>query len=181
MAEEPNSPLFNVPSEDASPAVEKVAKPKVAAKKAVPAEPLDDSLRSIPGAELLSPDEIAELREQAAQKAVAERKAQAKKDLRDRFEKEEKHRIDPNEELMSMTIDLPGFADRIMLDGVTYFHGITYRFPKRQYDTVRDLVSQAWRHESETGGANRDAYRRPREIAIRPGGEGLTTSQLLRV
>ena len=170
------APLFSMQDET----VEKLDKtaPKKAKKAAAP---LAEEYRNIPGSDLLSDEEVEKLREEAAAKARKTRKEQASKELAARFEKEENHRIDPSEELMSYTVDLPGFADRIMLDGVVYMHGVTYRFPKRQYDTIRDLVSHAWRHESETGGANRDAYRGPRSMSLRPGAEGLTTSQLLRV
>jgi hypothetical protein len=166
----PTGPLFSDPTP---------TKPAKATK--AKAAELPEELSYIPGVELLSAEEVEAIRVSARSKIAADLKKAASKELEARFLKEERHRADPNEELIPLTIDLPGFADRVTIDGTVYMQGVTYRFPKRQYDSVRDQIAQSWRHEAQTGGANRDAYRQPRNTVMRPGFEGLTSSQLMRV
>lgn len=62
--------------------------------------------------------------------------------------------LETDEDVESVTINVAPHADRITLDGVIYFANRTYDFPKRIADTVRDIISQTWRHEQQTGGAN---------------------------
>ena len=170
----PKEPLFTLP-EAPEPAKAKAPKAKLKL------EEKPEYLGQIPGAELLSDEDIAEIRAKAREQVETDRKKQAKEELKSRFLKEERHRSDPDEELIALTIDLPGFADRVTIDGVVYMQGVTYRFPKSQYNSICDQMSMSWRHEAQTGGANRDAYRKPRTTALRPGHEGVTTSQLMRV
>lgn len=85
----------------------------------------------------------------------------------------------PNEEMKYISLDMAGHSDRIMIDGVVYFHGQTYEVPKRLYDVLKEVVGRGWEHEDEIGGANRDVYRRPRSTALQPGMAGLSASQIL--
>lgn len=175
MSEElPKEPLFTLPETPAE-------KPKAKAKLKLDPKDKPDYLGQIPGSELLTDEDIAEIRAKAREQVDTDRKKQAKEELKSRIMKEERHRSDPDEELLSLTIDLPGFADRVTIDGTVYMQGVTYRFPKRQYDSIRDQLAQSWKHEAQTGGANRDAYRQPRTTALRPGFENINTSQLMRV
>jgi len=167
-----------------------VPKSEPAGKKALKldAEPLvrDASIVGIPGADLLSDEEIAEIRSGAQAKAKKALKDQAMKEVSDKFDKMERHRTDPNEELEVVVIDVPGFAainkngTGVMVDGIMYQHGVAYTLPRRQAQAVKDIMAQAWTHESETGGASRDVYRRPKNTLISPRG-GVTTSNLMRV
>ena len=170
----PTGPLFTTP-EVPEPAKTKATKAKLKL------EDKPEYLGQIPGAELLSDEDITEIRAKAREQVDTDRKKQAKEELKSRFLKEERHRSDPDEELIALTIDLPGFADRVTIDGTVYMQGVTYRFPKKQYESIRDQMAQSWKHEAQTGGANRDAYRQPRTTALRPGLENVTTSQLMRV
>jgi hypothetical protein len=87
----------------------------------------------------------------------------------------------PNQEMKYITLDLAGHSLFIMLDGTVYFHGETYEVPKMVYDTMAEIVSRGWEHESEIGGANRELYRKPRNARIGHGMENLTTAQLMGV
>lgn len=138
-------------------------------------------LPPIEGAELLNDQERIALQAEAKKKVLEDRKAKAKKELLARAIDEERMALEPEEDLVDCTIDLPGFADRVVIDGVVYFHGATYKFPLKQYRSVTEIIGRAWGHEHEVGGANRDAYRRPRNVALRPGAEGMSNSQLMRV
>lgn len=58
------------------------------------------------------------------------------------------------QEVETVLINVAPYADRIILDGVHYLANRTYEMPKAVADTVRDLISQTWKHEAQTGGAN---------------------------
>lgn len=85
------------------------------------------------------------------------------------------------DEIVPIVIDLAPHANAVTLDGRSYFHGAFYELPRRIYDTVRDIAARTWDHEDQTGGANRDHYRRPRDLKISPGAESRKSSDLLRI
>ena len=66
------------------------------------------------------------------------------------------------EEQVTILVDLPGHSERIRIDNRYYYHGFTYTCPFSVADTLMHIMDRAWRHEEETGGANKDAYRKPR-------------------
>lgn len=129
---------------------------------------------------LLSDEEKKELRVAAKKRIGEERKAAAQDAYLEQVLDEERRAGIPNEEERYITLDMAGHSDRIMLDGVVYFHGQTYLVRKSTYDVMAETVARGWDHEDEIGGANRDQYRRPRNTVLRPGQERVTTSQLLR-
>lgn len=106
-----------------------------------------------------------------AKLAVAQEQQEKTADaLYQQFLEEERRALDPQEEIKYITLDMAGHSDRIMLDAVVYFHGITYAVPKSKYDTLRDIVARGWEHESEIGFANRNRNfsPRPQNIQISP-------------
>lgn len=149
--------------------------------------PRDALAASIPGAELLTDDEIAEIKAAAQAKAKQAIKDRARQELSAKFDRQERHRTDPNEELETLIVDVPGFAainkngTGLMVDGVMYQHGLSYTLPRRQAQAVRDIMAQAWSHEAETGGSSRDIYRRPKSSVISPRGDVTNSSNLMRV
>lgn len=66
-----------------------------------------------------------------------------------------------SEEMQEIVIDLPGHAFHILIDGVEYLHGYTYREPKHKCETLREIMQRAWNHEDDVGGANRAFYHQP--------------------
>lgn len=129
---------------------------------------------------LLSDAEKAELRAKARERVDRERK-EASMDAFLAAEIDAARRAGlPQEEMKFIALDMAGHSDRIMLDGIIYFHGQTYEVPKHTYDVLREVVARGWEHEDEIGGANRDMYRRPRTTALTRGMENLAASQILR-
>ena len=57
------------------------------------------------------------------------------------------------EMLESVLVNVAPHADRITLDGVIYLANRSYDVPKATADTMRDIISNTWRHEAQTGGA----------------------------
>ena len=115
---------------------------------------------------LLSPEERAELlaeiedeiHEEEVKAAKAEFKAKARTAVRVQKGLEE--------EQVTFLVDLPGHADKIRIDNQLFYHGFSYTRPFSIAETVFYMMDQAWRHEEAVGGANKDAYRKPRNTGI---------------
>jgi len=135
----------------------------------------------VPNIDMLSEQEQEQLRAQAKKEIAEDMKKAARTAALEAFKDEARRAVDPDEELFSFQIDLPGHADRITIDGISYLHGGTYEFTKKELDTIREVQSRAWRHEDEVGGANRDFYRAPRNVRVGPNDIGRPNSSLMRV
>lgn len=85
----------------------------------------------------------------------------------------------PEEAMEDVLIDVAGHSNKIMVDGVEYFHGYTYRVPYSLARVFQDTMQATWRHEHEVGGANRDEYRKPRNITLSPRNAGASVTSLL--
>jgi hypothetical protein len=57
-------------------------------------------------------------------------------------------------ELVSITINVAPHSDRVVYNGVIYLANRTYDVPVDLAATLRDIISQTWKHENSTGGAN---------------------------
>jgi hypothetical protein len=122
----------------------------------------------IPGAvELTSTEQI-----QLEAEALAEVEAEQKKLAKEQFKKAARDRIsaklqaangEPEEELVPITIDLAPHSSFIMIDGVRYSHGQTYRFAPASVPTINEIMWRTWTHEAEIKDdkARLNAYRRP--------------------
>lgn len=120
-----------------------------------------------PGAEAMDFSVLGELTDEEkkeldliARKQVEEelRNARKKEFIRQQVLKYRNANI-PGEKIVSITLDLPGHANSIVLDGKYFFHGVTYKVAERVYKTMIDIQARAWEHENEIGGANRDLYK----------------------
>lgn len=134
----------------------------------------------------LSQHEQDELRAEA-QLAVEEesREAQRKAFLQREMENERRKKKlvidDPEDEIVPVLIDVAGYSDRISVDGKIFMHGRIYEVPLRLKRVLDEIMQRTMKHEADVGGANRDSYRKPANVTLKPGMEGITTSQLMRV
>jgi len=108
------------------------------------------------------------------------REAKAKIDARDKLDAEEAFlnaelaRLDGEahpekvEEMRDVVIDLALYADRIILDGVVYFHGSRYKVRKSQYDVIQEIMDRTRRHDDEihSGEPGDDYYRKSRQMKV---------------
>lgn len=106
-------------------------------------------------------DELAAIRKEARKQIGDQVKAQKKAALLAQYKKEELGKVDPREELVDVTIDVPGFAQFICIDGTKYQQGETRQFTRKQAETIRDITANAWKHEKSVGDANSRQYRPP--------------------
>lgn len=122
---------------------------------------------NIPGSELISEAEMVALRQEAKAKVKSDAVKTAKKLMLEQMLREENQTADPDEVISAYTIDLPGYAANVTVDGVQYLQGETYQLGARQLSSIREIVQSAWKHEDSIGGAHANEYRKPRGFAFR--------------
>ena len=100
-----------------------------------------------------------------------------RRDAREKFElekaiREEERSYNHLEQLEDVTIDLAQYAPFISIDGVMYFHGLTYTVPYSVARTMADISARTWEHQNEIDGRRRrgDINRRPLNTTISPHG-----------
>lgn len=146
---------------------------------------LDDE--DVPFSYDLTEDDKAVIREEARRGATKERKDQLKKMLMEQYLREERCKLDPEQEEVLLNIELPPFADRIMLDGVIFMHGREYPMSRRKANSINEVMEMAWRHDDvafgrrAAGERRRDAGRHTSGIALTPHGAVTTAGSFLRV
>lgn len=129
----------------------------------------------------LSEEERERILKKAYEHVEAEYKRKAEEAFLDTAIAHEKRKRIPAEQFVDVLIDLPGHAVRLLLDGVEFIHGFTYRVPQSQAASMREQMQNCWQHEDEVGGANRHFYRKPRELKLGPNSTNVSNSRLLGV
>lgn len=133
----------------------------------------------IPAADsLLSEEEKAEIRQQAIDDVIAEKRKDAKKTLLE----QEKARLsgrsglktgDPiKDELVTIEINIPEFCPYLWINmphGQKYFHGSRYQVPRHVAGTLGEMQSRAWDHERDIHGQKKRDYRKRSPVIV--GGE----------
>lgn len=111
------------------------------------------------------------LRERARAAVAKEQQEKTADALYLQYLDEERRALDPKQEMKLISLDMAGHSDRIALDGIVFFHGITYEVPRTVYESLREVVANGWQHEDEIGGANRDQYRKPKHLVMNRHGQ----------
>ncbi len=134
--------------------------------------------------ELLSPSEIAKIKDEARASILSAKKADAKKKLlaseTQRLRNEEGLTTGNahSDEIVNITIDLPLFSPNIIINSQAYWHGRTYPVPRHVADTLRSQMFNSWRHQSEIDGQSKQAFYAAKHVAdlYKPGNKGVTIS-----
>lgn len=129
---------------------------------------------------ILSEEDIAGVELQAEEEVLQEAKAKAKEKLLKHLKKQQSRKQGVEEALETVTVDLPPYCSRILLDNVSYLQGLTYELPVSQVMVIREIIQRTWGHQSEIDGKSEDYYRRTRGAVVSPRGEINTRSSLLR-
>lgn len=134
----------------------------------------------LPAPELTSVEKQA-LYDEALKAIHDELKEKESARLLEEYKKDVRRKLVPSEALEPILVDLAGHANKIVIDGTQYFHGVTYHFTRSQAETIREIIWRTWRHEHEIGGANGNAYRRPRNLTLGPENAHASLEHLMRV
>lgn len=111
--------------------------------------------------ELLSFEERQDIREQAREKVLADRKDEAEKALLAQYLEEERRALEPAKQMMGITLDLAPYTKQALIDGREYWHGYYYEVPKDLFDVLAEMQARSWQHDDEVGSPNRNQYQRP--------------------
>jgi len=131
-------------------------------------EILDALELRIAGAELLTPSDKQEILKQAREQVEETRKKGAIEAYLKAAMKEEERQFKPQEVYEDFTVDLPEYAPYIQIEGIRYFHGLTYEIPYSQARSMADLQQSAWQHDREIHG-----QRRRGDVTRDPFGRGI--------
>lgn len=159
-------------------------KPKTKAAAIDPDKPIGEAHPVVVAEEIPSPESLlteaekAEIRQQALEDVIAEKRRDAKKTLLE----QEKARIagrtglktgDPTkDELVTITVNVPEFVPHLWINmphGQKYFHGHSYKVPRHVAATLGEMQARAWDHENEIQGRKKRDYRKRSPIIV--GGE----------
>lgn len=97
---------------------------------------------------LLSQEEKDKLRKQAKDRVRADQIKAAQEAYFAKMLEEETRALDPDEEEVEFELELPPFAKCVMLNGVQYMHGGVYTVSRPRFDSIIDIVSNAWMHNT---------------------------------
>ena len=98
----------------------------------------------------LSPEEIEAIRKEARDTVAAEIRKQKEKALLEQFLKEERQSHIPAKRLVPVFLQLAGFTNYIMLDGVQYFHNNVYHVESNVAAVLIEQATRSWAHEEMT-------------------------------
>jgi hypothetical protein len=107
---------------------------------------------------ILSNEEVLKARANARKKLDAERHAAAMRAVEEqelerlRVEEGMTTGVEADDAIVSFTVDLPTYADRITLSGRPYYHGRRYDVPLHVARTLADEQFKAWRHDEQMEG-----------------------------
>lgn len=125
---------------------------------------------------ILSNEDVLKARANALKHVQADRRRAAMEAV----EKEETERLKMEDglttgtsyldEIVDFTVDLPPFADKIMVNGplgFQYAHGKTYPVPRHVANSLAETLDRARHHEDQTEGKSiTQSYQRKRDTAI---------------
>jgi hypothetical protein len=127
-----------------------------AGKKERPTQGDNTDTRIVDG--ILDEEDLEELRAMARKQVELEFKAAARQEKLKEMVAEERSKLDPEEEMVDVLIDLPGHAENIMINFRKFHHGHRYTVGLSQYRTLADIQARAWEHEEVVGNVNRSRY-----------------------
>jgi hypothetical protein len=132
--------------------------------------------------DLLTDEELAQLRKDAANLVRVEEQDKLKKKKLEQFMKEARAEYAPEEELRRILIDLPGHSSLIRINETEYHHNHVYDVSLSLYRCLNEILYRAWQHEDVVGGVNRDKYIKPaRNMTLTPVHLDTPNASLLRV
>jgi len=132
--------------------------------------------------QILTDEELQELRQEARKTVVAELSKQARDEYFAKALAEARQASIAEEELIHVQIDVAPWCPGATIDGIQYFHGYTYPVKKSVACVLFEQMWRTWEHQDELDGRGRsEAYRRPRNLSIGPRHLGVSNTALLGV
>jgi len=108
---------------------------------------------------LFSPEELKKIAEEAKREHLEKKKAQNLRELKAEMLERLEVADDPTQQTERVYIDLPPYADRLIIDNVVYMHGGTFDVPSPRVAVLYEQMSRAWDHQREIEGKKRDYHK----------------------
>jgi hypothetical protein len=125
---------------------------------------------------LLTEEERREIEDDIIAEIEAERRKAAKEEFKKHARGKLRRQAALDEPHETVLIDLPGHSDKIVLDGVAFYHGHVYERPVSVVATLLDVMGKAWMHEENVGGANSNVYTKPRSTLVNGSTQAVTNA-----
>jgi len=112
---------------------------------------------------LLSEEEKVALRERAAEKIAEQLKEEAEDEFLQQAMREERRKHgafvnDLPQDKVDVLIDLPDYAPFLSINGKRYYHNFTYTVERHVFNSLNEIMSRAWEHQSEIEGRSKHYY-----------------------
>lgn len=117
----------------------------------------------------ISAEEQDRIREEEVKKYAAEQLDAKKKAFRDevgRTLRVGRAKAKPGEKMVEIEIEVPPFADGLVIDGRTLVHGKTIPIPESQVASFQEIMFRAWTHEDQIHGGMDRSLKRQRTIRL---------------
>ncbi len=118
---------------------------------------------------ILTPEDIAEVREEAARKIRAKQRKLAKESLlataSAELEREAvaaMRRGAARGDMVDVNIDLAPYAAFIAIDGQQFYHGTMHRVARPVAKTLQEMMQRSWDHQDSISGQKKDFFQRER-------------------
>ena len=106
------------------------------------------------------------LRLEAASQVQKERKAAAEEAYLAELLVEERREKGVDEPLETGVLDLAEWADRIVINGESFLHGVQYTLPASVWSVLRECAQRGWQHHYETKEGKSKLAQRPRAVVM---------------
>lgn len=144
------------------------------------ADALSEIERRVDASDELTADDRATIKARAREEVKKRRRDAAERRALDDAIREEERAYDPSQQFEDVTIDLAQYAPCVTIDGVMFFHGLTYSVPYGVARSIADITARTWEHQNEIDGRRRrgDLNRRPMQTVIGPHGSARAPSSI---
>ena len=99
--------------------------------------------------ESLSASDRETIREKAREHVAKQRRDKAEADYLKAAIREEEISYEPEQQYEDVLVNLAPYVAYAMLDGVMYYHGLTYSMPYNQARVLDDICWRTWEHQNE--------------------------------
>lgn len=119
------------------------------------ASALSEINRRLDADTILSAEEKEIIRAKAREEVLKRRKETAEKAYLEAAMRDEERSFNPEEQYENVIIDLAPYAAFIAIDGMQYFHGLSYEVTYGVARVMADVCARTWEHQREIKGERR--------------------------
>lgn len=141
---------------------------------------------------LFTADEEEAMRAEARKLALEEVKKEKKAEFRKNLIAEERAKAQrelgmiigdkDKDEFVSVTINIPSYSDRLIVNGVIYMQGYSYQVARHVADSLNDMMERGRQHEHAISGKSAvDFYRQKSPLEVTPAGVNKASQDLVRI